>query len=188
MRPIGTGLELRARDGRAVLVPWGSADEVRPEELRLPDGLAADLHEWARVAHSVRRAGAAGGEAGTLVSRRGRQLADRLAAGTGARVGYADPVRGGIELLLPGEPTPWATGLAVSALVAVLAAVAVLALSTGLAGISRWLAVLSNLLVAAGLAPSVWFARSLPVWRWVAFGVAAGVPLAWVALLLGTLG
>lgn len=188
MRASGTGLELRARDGRAVLVFWGSTEEVRPENLRLPDGLAADLHEWAQVAGAVRRAGAAGGEAGTLVSRRGRQLADRLAASTGTRVGYADPVRGGIEVLLPGEPTPWATGLAVSALVAVLAAVAVLALSTALAGISPWLAVLGNLLVAAGLAPSVWFARTLLVWRWVALGVAAGVLLAWVALLLGTLG
>lgn len=188
MRASGTGLELRAGDGRAVLVVWGSAEEVRPEDLRLPDGLAADLHEWARVAGALRRAGAAGGEAGTLVSRRGRQVAHRLAAGTGAPVGYADPVRGGIEVLLPGEPTPWATGLVVSALVAVLAAVAVFGLSTGLAGISRWLAVLGNLLVAAGLAPSLWFARSLPVWRWVAFGTAAGVPLAWVALLLGTLG
>lgn len=181
-------MELRARDGRAVLVPWGSAAEVRPEALRLPDGLATDLHEWARVAGAVRRAGAAGGGAGTLVSRRGRQLAEQLAAGTGGPVGYADPVRGGIEILLPGEPTPWATGLAVSALVAVLAAVAVLALSTGLAGVSRWLAVLGNLLVAAGLTPSLWLARSMPAWRWVAFGVAAGVPLAWVALLLGTLG
>lgn len=186
MRGSGTGLELRARDGRAVLVFWGSAEEVRPEGL--PDGLAADLHEWARVAGAVRRAGAAGGEAGTLVSRRGRQLADRLAAGTGARVGYVDPVRGGVEVLLPREPTPWGTGLAVSALAAVLAGVAVFALSIGLAGVSGWLAVLGNLLMAAGIAPSVWFAGSLPVWRWVAFGVAAGVPLAWVALLLGTLG
>ena len=187
MRGSRVGLELRARGGRVVLVFWGSADEVRPEDLRLPDGLAADLHEWARVAGTVPRAGAVDGEAGTLVSRRGRQLADRLAAGTGAPVGYADPVRGGVEVLLPREPTPWATGLAVSTVTAVLAAVTVFALSIGLAGVSRWLAVLGNLLMAAGLAPSLWFARSLPVWRWVAFGVAAGVPLAWVALLLGTL-
>ncbi|HEY6423622.1 MAG TPA: DUF2537 domain-containing protein [Pseudonocardiaceae bacterium] len=87
----------------------------------------------------------------------------------------------------PGEPTPWATGLLVSAVAAVVAWIALFSLSQGLAAVGVWLVVLANLLVAAGLAPSMWLARATPIWRWVAYGTAAGILLTWIALLLSLL-
>jgi hypothetical protein len=87
----------------------------------------------------------------------------------------------------PGEPTPWATGLAVSAVAAVIVGIALLSLSQGLASNGRGLVVLANLLVAAGLSPSIWLGRATPIWRWVAYGTAAGIALTWIALLLSLL-
>ncbi|MGH3889658.1 MAG: DUF2537 domain-containing protein [Pseudonocardiaceae bacterium] len=86
-----------------------------------------------------------------------------------------------------GEPTPWATGLTVTAVTAVIVGIALLSLSQGLATAGVWPVVLANLLVAAGLAPSMWLARATPIWRWVAYGAAAGVLLTWIALLLSLL-
>ncbi|MGH3692619.1 MAG: DUF2537 domain-containing protein [Pseudonocardiaceae bacterium] len=88
----------------------------------------------------------------------------------------------------PGEPTPWATGLIVSAMVAVIVGIGLLSLSQALAPTGRGLVVLVNLLVAAGLAPSIWLARATPIWRWLAYGAAAGITLTWLALLLSLLG
>lgn len=184
------GLELHARAGRAVLVGYGDP-APDPRELPLPAGLDSALHEWARVAEAVRRAGSCDREPGALVSQRGRLLAARLASCTGVAVGYADPMVGGMEILPPGldtEPTPWATGLPVSAATAVLVGVALLALSDGLASVGTWLVALANLAVALGLAPSIWLARAIPIWRWVAYGAAAGIVLTWAALLLSLLG
>jgi hypothetical protein len=87
----------------------------------------------------------------------------------------------------PDEPTPWATGLIVSAMAATVVGVALLSLSQDLASNGAWLVVLANLLVAAGLAPSIWLGRATPIWRWVAYGTAAGIVLAWIALLLSLL-
>jgi len=42
--------------------------------------------------------------------------------------------------------------------------------------------------VAAGLAPSMWLTRAIPVWRWVAYGAAGGILLTWITLLLSLLG
>jgi hypothetical protein len=162
-----------------------------PNDLQLPTGLEKALHEWARVAEAVLRSGDHNGEPGTLVSHRGRLLAARLAISTGLPVGYADPMGGGMEVLPPGEdlePTPWATGLSISAATAVLVGVALIALSEGLDSVGAWLVVVANLLVAAGLAPSIWLARATPTWRWVAYGAASGILLTWVALLLSLLG
>jgi Protein of unknown function (DUF2537) len=88
----------------------------------------------------------------------------------------------------PGEPTPWGTGLTVSAMAAGIVAIALLGLSQALASNGPWFVVLANLLVAAGLAPSIWLARATPIWRWVAYGTAAGILLTWIALLLSLLG
>lgn len=87
----------------------------------------------------------------------------------------------------PREPTPWATGLTVTALTAVIVGIALFSLSLGLATVGIWPVVLANLLVAAGLAPSMWLARATPIWRWVAYGAATGIPLTWLALLLSLL-
>lgn len=65
--------------------------------------------------------------------------------------------------------------------------IALLSLSQGLATVGIWPVVLANLLVAGGLAPSMWLARATPIWRWIAYGTAAGIALSWIALLLSLL-
>ncbi|MGH3914277.1 MAG: DUF2537 domain-containing protein [Pseudonocardiaceae bacterium] len=182
------GLELHARAGRAVLIGHGTPP-LAPSDLHLPTDLEPALHEWAQIAETVRRDGDC--EAGAVVSQRGRLLATRLAGTTGVPVAYADPMAGGMEILSPGqheEPTPWATGGALSAAAAVLVGITLFALSEGLAGRGAGFVVLANIIVAAGLAPSMWLARAIPVWRWVAYGAAGGILLAWIALLLSLLG
>ena len=87
----------------------------------------------------------------------------------------------------PGEPTPWTTGLIVSAMAATVVSVGLLSLSQGLASNGPWFVVLANLLVAVGLTPSIWLGRATPIWRWVAYGTAAGIALTWVSLLLSLL-
>lgn len=189
VHPCDPGLELHARAGRAVLVGYG---DPPPDltDLPLSTGLESALHEWARIAEAVRRAGGCDHEPGALVSQRGRLLATRLASSTGVPVSYADPMAGGMEILPPGqdrEPTPWATGLPVSAATAVIVVVALLALTDGLTSVGAWLVVLANLGVAVGLAPSIWLARTTPIWRWVAYGAATGILLTWVTLPLSLL-
>lgn len=87
----------------------------------------------------------------------------------------------------PPEPAPWATGLTVTAIVAGIVTIALINLSQALAINGRWLVVLGNLLVAAGLAPSLWLGRATPIWRWVVYGVVAGILLTWVTLLFSLL-
>ena len=89
---------------------------------------------------------------------------------------------------MPGEPTPWTTGLTVSGAVAVIVGIALLRLSQGLEPNGGGVVALANVLVAAGLTPSIWLTRMTPVWRWIAYGAAAGIALSWLALLLSLLG
>jgi len=204
------------QDGRAVLAGRDDAGEreVDPHTLPLGAGLADALHEWAKVADAVTRADPpSDGAASALVTRRGRQLAGRLAADMGTPVEYTDPVSGesvvvdvppeeaaeateadgetGDEVAAeepePQEETPWGTGLTVSFIVAAVVTFTVYTLSVGLGETSQWLALLANVLVVGGITPSVWLARNVPVWRWVAYGVVAGVLAAWLSLLLTTL-
>ncbi len=186
----GVDVELHARAGRPVLVGNGDGGSD-PESLDLPDDLVAALHEWARVAQAIPDGGDR--EVRVLASSRGRQLAARVAGHAGMVVGYADPVEGGIELILPepepaAEPTPWATGLTISAVAATIALLTVVALADAMADTSRWLSALVVVLVAAGLAPSIWLLRAVPVWRWVGYGAAAGIGCGWLVLLLSLLG
>lgn len=88
----------------------------------------------------------------------------------------------------PAEPTPWATGLIVSAFAAVVVLAAVVTLVRGLAEVTWLLGAIGLIVVTGGLAPSIWLARHTPLWRWVGFGVAAGIAISWVAVLLATLG
>jgi hypothetical protein len=209
-------VELRVQDGRAVLAGRDDAGEreVDPRTLPLGAGLADALHEWAKVADAVVRSESpSDGVASALVTRRGRQLAGRLAADMGTPVEYTDPVSGeqvlveapsdedephdtdaaadvedgGPEEPEPREETPWGTGLTVTFIVAAVVTFTVYTLSVGLGETSQWLALLANALVVGGIAPSVWLARNVPVWRWVAYGVVAGVLAAWLSLLLTTL-
>ncbi|MCR3747655.1 DUF2537 domain-containing protein [Lentzea californiensis] len=196
-------MELRVRDGRAVLAGEDDSGEreVDPHSLPLGADLAEALHEWAKVADAVVRTETpSDGVASALIARRGKQLAGRLAAVMNSPVSYTDPVSGDLltveapevpfeaaftaEPEAEPEPTPWGTGLTVSAITAAIVTVTVVSLSLGLGETSRWLALVANVLVVGGLAPSVWLGRSVPVWRWVAYGVVTGVLVAWLALIL----
>jgi len=179
-------VELRADRGRAVLVG-------APETLELPPALAGALDEWAEIATALSEETDTDHETVALVSARGRQLASRLAATIGTDISYTDPVRGIVERVPvpnqpPDEPTPWVTGLTVSAFTAVVVLTTIVTLTAGLADVDPLLALFGNLAVGAGLAPSVWMSRRTPFWRWIAYGVMAGVPTAWLTLLLTTLG
>lgn len=198
-------MELRVRDGRAVLAGNDESGEreVDPHSLPLGADLAEALHEWAKVADAVVRTETpADGVASALVTRRGKQLAGRIAAAMNATVYYTDPVSGElVSVEAPDEPvktaktpktspkpepepTPWGTGLTVSFITASIVTVTVVSLSLGLGETSQWLALVANVLVVGGLAPSVWLGRKVPVWRWVAYGVVTGVLVAWLALIL----
>lgn len=194
-------MELRVRDGRAVLAGEDESGEreVDPHSLPLGADLAEALHEWAKVADAVVRTETpADGVASALITRRGKQLAGRIAAVMNATVSYTDPVSGElVEVEAPEadpvltepesdvpEPTPWGTGLTVSFITAAIVTVTVVSLSLGLGETSRWLALIANVLVVGGLAPSVWLGRRVPVWRWVSYGVVTGVLVAWVVLIL----
>ncbi|MFC7612729.1 DUF2537 domain-containing protein [Actinokineospora soli] len=183
-------MELRARDERPVLV--GDDREIDPDTLPLGADLTAELREWARVAGAVGRAEPAEREpAAAVVARRGRQLAGRVAEAMGTRVSYVDPLSGAVEEIdpaapaepeRPAEPTPWATGLLVSAFAFTLVVFAVGTLAATLNENSALLAIGANVVVTGGMLPSVWLTRSVPIWRWVAYGVAAGIAAGWVAL------
>ena len=169
-----------------------------PDRLELPPALADALDDWAEVARAVCQETQIDQAAVELVSVRGRHLASRLAATVGTDISYADPVRGIIEhVRAPDqrsqrtptpEPTPWTTGITVSVFTAAVVLPAVITLTSGLSRVHPLLAFFGNITIGAGLAPSVWLYRNTPMWRWVGYGVAAGVLLAWVVLLLGTLG
>lgn len=79
-----------------------------------------------------------------------------------------------------GEKTPWAQGVALGAFMLVLVASAIFVLTAGVAD-TPWLAVLLNVLVAAGIGPQLWLARNLPVLRFIAWGAALGVLAGWLA-------
>jgi hypothetical protein len=195
-------VELRVRDGRAVLAGQDESGEreVDPHSLPLGADLAEALHEWAKVADAVVRTETpADGVASALVARRGKQLAGRIAAVMNSPIRYTDPVSGeqvSVEApeapvkaeprpqVIEQEPTPWGTGLTVSIITAAIVTVTVVSLSLGLGETSRWLALVANVLVVGGLAPSVWLGRRVPVWRWVAYGVVTGVLVAWLVLIL----
>ncbi|MBS4727425.1 DUF2537 domain-containing protein [Mycobacterium sp. SM1] len=81
------------------------------------------------------------------------------------------------------EPTPWGTGLTVAGFVAAVIAAAVVVLSLGLVRVHPLVAVGLNIIAAAGLAPTLWGWRRIPVLRWFVLGAATGVAGAWLILL-----
>ncbi|MEU3274716.1 DUF2537 domain-containing protein [Saccharomonospora sp. NPDC006951] len=195
-------MRLLIRDERVVLVGGENGMEADPHGLALAPDLAEALHEWAKVASAVRRTGS--GQGSEVVSQRGKQLAGRVALAMGVAVGYRDPFteeelvvappeeegrRPSVERLIGSraaidEKTPWGTGLTVAGFLAVFVAVAMLALANALATeTTDWVAVGAGVVVTAGLAPSLWLGRSVPIVRWVVLGAAAGVVAAWIGLL-----
>lgn len=187
-------VELRTNGERAELV--GPDEEViDPRVLDVPAELTTALHEWAQVVAAMQRADAPeDASAAVLVSRRGMQLADRLSAVLETTVRYHDPLTGEVlfvEAAPPPpvpprpqpEPTPWLTGMTVAGLMAIVTVAAVLTLAITLSETNALLAIGANAVVTAGLAPSVWLARRVLIWRWVALGVASGLAIGWVALI-----
>jgi hypothetical protein len=191
-----SGIQLRANGERAVLVDGDGSAMTEPSRLPLGTDLTDALHEWAKVAAAVGRA-EPGDTAGAVVSRRGLQLAGRVATSLGVNVLYVDPLSGAESMVeplrlppkerparppLPPEPVPWLTGLAVSAASLALTVVTVVTLAATLAETYSLLALASNVVVTAGLLPSLWLIHRQPIWRWVSYGVAIGLGLAWLAL------
>ncbi|MBO0848549.1 MAG: DUF2537 domain-containing protein [Pseudonocardia sp.] len=84
------------------------------------------------------------------------------------------------------EPTPWATGLTAAAIIAVVIGVIDAILSTALEVSFGWVWIPANLVIGIGLAPSIWLLRRMPFWRWIAYGVAAGLITAWLTLIIAT--
>jgi hypothetical protein len=175
----------------------------------LPAALVELLGEWARAAEAVERSGAGPrtGEA-VRVSRTGRQLAARVSVLLRQSVDYCDPVTGVRiplraistvsrvpEVSLPrrgrgrvspvfSEPTPWASGLTVAALVAGLVLLLNLTLAVPMVAGLGLVGLLIDLVVAAGLVPALWLNRHVPTWRWVVWGAFAGMGVALLPLLV----
>jgi hypothetical protein len=170
----------------------------QPGEPTLPPELQRAVDEWSRYAGAVAQSGRT--DELELVRRRGRQLASRVAGVLGRPVEYVDPVDGQVESIeaepvpltriagFSSGPTPWTTGLIVSGFCMVFVAIADIVLSRAFAAAFGGLWIPANLLVGLGLAPTIWLVRETPFWRWIALGAAAGLVLAWVALLLELLG
>lgn len=189
-----SGIQLRASGDRAVLVDSDGSATTEPGRLPLGTELTDALHEWAKVAAAVARS-EPGAAAGSVVSRRGLQLAGRVATSLGVSVRYVDPLSGDESVVepmraaappprptRPPEPVPWLTGLTVSAASLALTVVTVVTLAATLAETYSLLAVASNVVVTAGLLPTLWLIHRQPIWRWVAYGVAVGLGIAWLAL------
>lgn len=76
----------------------------------------------------------------------------------------------------------WGPGIAVGIFVALIVAVALIVLTSGVSD-SPVLAIVFNVVIAAGMAPALWLCRALPVLRFLAAGAAAGILCGWIAML-----
>lgn len=81
------------------------------------------------------------------------------------------------------EGPAWAPGITMALFVAGLVAVALIVLTSGLSD-TWWLAVVVNLVIAAGMAPALWLSRDLPVLRFLAAGAAVGLMVGWLCMLV----
>lgn len=82
-------------------------------------------------------------------------------------------------------PVPWGTGVLAAVFFAAVMIVAMLALAGALASATHGLvAVVAALVVSAGLAPSLWLGRRVPVVRWIVGGVASGIALSWIGVVV----
>ena len=85
----------------------------------------------------------------------------------------------------PPEPTPWAAGTTVVAMVAVLTTVGIYAFGTAMAQVHPLLSVAVNVVAVGCVLPTAWRWRSRPVVRWVLAGAGLGVLAGWLGLLAG---
>lgn len=154
------------------------------------------MREWSAAAAAL--AGSESPDEQDAVRMRGRRLAARVSRELGRPVRYVDPVTGAVQAVAAApdgrvgpwaEPgVPWATGLPLAGFACVVTVLADVALSRAFAQAFGAVWILANLLVSVGLAPTLYLLREVPFWRWPALGVAAGLVVAWVVLLLGLLG
>ncbi|MGS0685326.1 DUF2537 domain-containing protein [Nakamurella sp. GG22] len=113
----------------------------------------------------------------------GEDAPDRHSDRQGGRTAAGEDWPWVVEWRAGREPTPWATGLALTVFSALVVGVAVWVLSAGLVD-RPIVAVLVNVLVAGGLAPAMWLSKDLPVLRWIAAGTLVGIVGGWVAALM----
>ncbi|MGU3292623.1 DUF2537 domain-containing protein [Williamsia sp. M5A3_1d] len=73
------------------------------------------------------------------------------------------------------EPTPWALGITLAAVSAVVVAGAVLGVYSVIAETGRVLAVFAVVVVCGGIGPSAWVWRGRPVLRWMGGGALVGL-------------
>ncbi|MDL5155766.1 DUF2537 domain-containing protein [Actinomycetospora termitidis] len=151
------------------------------------------------------------------VSRTGRHLAARVSVVLGRPVDYRDPVTGlriplravttaprvpavplptrrrgkrtpgGTVSTVFTEPTPWATGVTLAAIVGGLVLAVNVTLALPLVAGLGWFGVLIDLVVVAGLVPALWLNRTVPTWRWAVWGAFVGMGLAVPALVVAAL-
>lgn len=76
-----------------------------------------------------------------------------------------------------GERTPWMMGSVVGAIAAVMTTVVLGGLGVELVAVNAVFAVVVMTVVIGGAAPAVLRYRSIPVWRWMIHGAAAGAVL-----------
>ncbi len=81
-----------------------------------------------------------------------------------------------------GEPTPWGPGITLAAFAAAIVSLAIYVITAGLID-QPILAIVANVVIAGGLSPALYMARTLPVLRWVSLGGAIGSILAWIAVI-----
>ena len=147
------------------------------------DPLSGQVQEVAAPGASGPADHTANGSAAAAADASGDHASGDGAAGdAGSADSSAEPVEP-----VPAEPTPWAAGITVSACTAIVIMMIVVGLSVGLGATNRWLSLVANVVIVVGLAPSVWLTRRVPVWRWVSYGIVAGIIIGWIGLLFTAL-
>lgn len=147
-------------------------DPPRPADR--PDAAAADRLDAAVIDRP--EAAVVGWTDGAAADRLDAVAIDRGMAAPAADWRWVDEWRRG------DEPTPWGPGLVLATFTALVIGTAVYVISQGLAD-RLFLAVMANVVVAAGLTPALWMSRGLPVLRWISLGGAAGTLVSWISLL-----
>lgn len=82
--------------------------------------------------------------------------------------------------------TPWFTGVAVAALVALLAGGVFSGLFVAVMVVNRWLGLFLLALGTAGATPVLVAYRATPVARWFCAGFAGALLIAWMATVVAT--
>lgn len=200
-RPTLNAVRLTASGGTALL--GGAPLDAVEESASLPSEVTNALRQWAWVAGQLVDAAEVADEPGEYevavedaeaIANRGQQLAALVATARGESVEYVDPISGAAQPIGPEnwpdgnpEPTPWATGLTVTGFVALITLALDMALTSALRTAYGWIWIPANILIGIGLAPTIMLISKLRFWRWISYGITAGLVTAWVWLVLSGL-